>query len=119
MSKPDFDHREKKLEEAIEYFLTQEGGFQKGDLTTFNKELALDTDTLLNFIQTTQPKEWERYSTVYGVTADKAFLDRFCKEVRQLGLIHVLRQGITDRGISPEDVRALEQQGLQVELAPG
>lgn len=99
MSKPDFDHREKKLEEAIEYFLTQEGGFQKGDLTTFNKELALDTDTLLNFIQTTQPKEWERYSTVYGVTADKAFLDRFCKEVRQLGLIHVLRQGITDRGI--------------------
>jgi DeoR/GlpR family transcriptional regulator of sugar metabolism len=26
---------------------------------------------------------------------------------------------ITDRGISPEDVRALEQQGLQVELAPG
>lgn len=99
MSKPDFDHREKKLEEAIEYFLTQEGGFQKGDLTTFNKELALDTDTLLNFIQTTQPKEWEWYSTVYGVTADKAFLDRFCKEVRQLGLIHVLRQGITDRGI--------------------
>jgi len=26
---------------------------------------------------------------------------------------------ITDRGISPEDMRALEQQGLQVELAPG
>lgn len=96
---PDFDHRERKLEEAIEYFLTHEGGYQQGDASTYNKELALDTDILLSFIRSTQPKEWERFNNIYGYSADKAFLDRFCKEVRQLGIIHILRQGITDRGV--------------------
>ncbi len=99
MSKAEFNHREVKLEEAIEHFLTQEGGYQKGDSSSYNKELALDTKTLLSFVQNTHPKEWERYKTIYGSSSDKAFIDRFCKEVRQLGLIRILRQGITDRGI--------------------
>jgi type I restriction enzyme R subunit len=99
MSKAEFNHREVKLEEAIEHFLTLEGGYLKGDPSSYNKELALDTKTLLSFIQATQPKEWKRYGDIYGYSAEKAFLDRFCKEVRQLGLIRILRQGITDRGI--------------------
>ena len=96
---PDFDHREKKLEEAIEYYLTAEGGYTKNSVNLFDKELALEPHTLLTFIRNTQPKEWDRYQTVYGYGSDKAFIDRFCKEVRQVGLIHALRQGITDRGI--------------------
>lgn len=99
MNKAEFNHREIKLEEAIEHFLTQEGGYQKGDPSSYNKDLALDTKTLLTFIQSTQPKEWERYSNIYGYSAEKALVERFCKEVRQLGLIRILRQGITDRGI--------------------
>lgn len=96
---PDFDHREKKLEEAIEYYLTTEGGYIKNGVNSFDKELALEPHTLLTFIRDTQPKEWGKYQTIYGYGSDKAFIDRFCKEVRQVGLIHVLRQGITDRGI--------------------
>ena len=96
---PDFDHREKKLEEAIEYYLTTFGGYAKGDPSEFEKDIALDVGTLINFVQTTQPKEWERYHVAYGGGCEKAFIDRFCKEVKQVGLIHALRQGITDRGI--------------------
>ena len=96
---PDFDHREKKLEEAIEHFLTTEGGYVKGAGDYFNKDHALHAHTLLTFIKNTQPKEWNKYQTIYGSGSEKAFIDRFCKEVRQVGLIHALRQGITDRGI--------------------
>jgi len=95
----DFDHKEKKLEEAIEHYLITEGGYIKGESSSFNRELALDTDTLLTFIKDTQSKEWDRYQTIYGSGSEKAFLDRLCKEVRQVGLIHALRQGITDRAI--------------------
>jgi len=94
----EFDYREKKLEEAVEYYLTSEGGYVKGDPASYNKDLALDPHTLLSFIKTTQPKEWEKYQAVYGDGSEQAFLDRFCKEVRQVGLVHALRQGITDRG---------------------
>jgi|SRR5680860_13770 len=96
---PDFDHREKKLEEAIEHYLTTEGGYIKGGVNSFDKEFALESHTLLAFIKDTQPKEWDKYQTIYGSRSDKAFIDRFCKEVRQVGLIHALRQGVTDRGI--------------------
>ncbi|MDO8549464.1 MAG: type I restriction endonuclease [Ignavibacteria bacterium] len=94
-----FDHREKKLEEAIEYYLTTEGGYVWGNANSFDKQLALNTNTLFAFIKTTQAKEWTRYQAIYGSASEKAFIDRFCKEVRQVGIIHVLRQGITDRAI--------------------
>ncbi|MFZ5945121.1 MAG: type I restriction endonuclease subunit R, partial [Bacillota bacterium] len=95
----DFDHREKKLEEAIEYYLTNEGGYIKGNAASFNKELALDTTTLLTFVKNTQSKEWDKYRTIYGINSEKSFVERLCKVVRQVGLIDVLRRGITDRGI--------------------
>lgn len=95
----DFDHREKKLEEAIEHYLITEGDYIKGVASSFNKELALDTNTLMTFIRNSQPKEWDKYQTIYGSGSEKAFLDRFFKEVKQVGLIHALRQGIKDRGI--------------------
>ena len=61
----------------------------------YNREVALDVDTLISFIKSTQPKSWEKYQVIYGVNSEKAFIDRFCKEVRQVGLLKALRQGIT------------------------
>lgn len=94
----DFNHKEIKLEEAIEHFLTTEGGYVKGDAASFNRILALDTDTLLTFIKTTQSKDWNKYLKISG-KGEKEFIDRLCKEVRQVGIINALRQGITDHGI--------------------
>jgi type I restriction enzyme R subunit len=96
---PDFDHKEAKLEEAIEYYLTTEGGYEKGDGKAFDRELALMPETLLSFIRATQPKKWQKYETIFGGGAEEAFLARFCREVRQIGLIRALRQGIKDHGI--------------------
>ena len=36
---------------------------------------------------------------IYGMDSEKQMIDRFCREVKMVGLLRVLRQGFTDRGI--------------------
>ncbi|GFP77445.1 type I restriction endonuclease subunit R [Clostridium fungisolvens] len=91
--------KEKNFEEAIEEYLITKGGYEKGNPKSFDRELALDKETLINFIKSTQPKKWERYCTVYGTSAEDSFIKRFCKEVSTNGLLKILRKGFKDRGI--------------------
>ena len=51
-----FDYTEKRFEQDIEEFLTTRGGYIKGNPKAFNRELALDVDTFVSFIKTSQPK---------------------------------------------------------------
>ena len=96
---PDFDTREKRFEQDIEASLLTHGGYQKGNPAAFDRERALDTGTFLAFIRASQPKQWERYTGVYGADSERQLIERFCREVRLVGLLKVLRQGFTDRGI--------------------
>ena len=76
------------------------GGYTKGNAKVFDRTAALDIDTLISFVKATQPKSWEKYETIYGTSCKKSFVERFCKEVRSLGLLSVLRHGFKDRGIT-------------------
>ena len=96
---PDFDVKEKRFEQDIEEYLTTYGGYQKGNSVAFNREKALDTGAFLSFIRTSQPKQWERFEKIYGTDSEQQLVDRFCREVKMVGLLKVLRQGFTDRGI--------------------
>ena len=96
---PDFDTREKRFEQDIEASLLTHGGYQKGNPAAFDRERALDTSTFLAFIRASQPKQWERYTGIYGADSERQLIERFCREVRLVGLLKVLRQGFTDRGI--------------------
>ena len=96
---PDFDTREKRFEQDIEASLLTHGGYQKGNPAAFDRERALDTGTFLAFIRASQPKQWERYTGVYGADSERQLIERFCREVKLVGLLKVLRQGFTDRGI--------------------
>ena len=96
---PDFDVKEKRFEQDIEEYLTTYGGYQKGSPAAFNREKALDTGTFLSFIRTSQSKQWERFEKIYGADSERQLIDRFCREVKLVGLLKVLRQGFTDRGI--------------------
>ena len=95
----DFDVKEKRFEQDIEEYLITEGGYEKGNPHKFDRKLALDTETFLKFIKTSQPKQWERYEKIYGTDSEKQVVERFCREVKMVGLLQVLRQGFTDRGI--------------------
>ena len=96
---PDFDVKEKRFEQDIEEYLLTYGGYEKGNPFAFNREKALDTNTFLHFIHTSQPKQWERFEKIYGADSERQIIDRFCREVKMAGLLKVLRQGFTDRGI--------------------
>jgi len=54
----EFDVKEKRFEDDIEANLCSVGGYIKGDPKTFDRKAALDIDTLITFIQTSQPKQW-------------------------------------------------------------
>ena len=96
---PDFDVKEKRFEQDIEEYLTTEGGYQKGSPKTFDREKALDVGTFVSFIRISQPKAWARFEKIYGADSERQLVERFCREVKMVGLLKVLRQGFTDRGI--------------------
>ena len=95
----DFDYKEKRFEQDIEEYLTTKGGYLKGDPAKFDRVIALDRVTFISFIKASQPKQWERFEKIYGTDSEKQIIDRFNREVKMVGLLRVLRNGFTDRGI--------------------
>lgn len=94
------DYKEERFEEDIESFLlSEQGGYHKGTMATYDQERAIDMSTLITFIQASQPKQWERYIRNYKEEAENKLYKRFNEEVETHGLIHVLRHGINDRGV--------------------
>ena len=90
--------KEKNLENDIESYLIS-NGYVKGNQATYDKNKAIDMPVLMSFIQTTQPKMWQRYVNVYGEKAEKQLYTIFQQNVEQNGLVHVLRYGVKDRGM--------------------
>ena len=91
--------KEKNFEEAIENYLITDGGYEKGLPEAFNRATALDEDTFLRFIKTTQPRAWEKHCNNYPVEPEKALLKRLQDEIRDTDLLQVLRHGFKDRGV--------------------
>ncbi|KHE69670.1 type I restriction endonuclease subunit R [Halobacillus sp. BBL2006] len=94
-----FEDTEKRFEQDIETFLLNEGGYVKGDELNYDKERAIDLTQLINFIQETQEKSWLRYQKIYGNEAPSKLYKRLNDEIDTNGLLHVLRYGISDRGV--------------------
>lgn len=91
--------KEKNFEEAIENYLITEGGYEKGIPEHLNRSSALDEDTFINFIKTTQPTEWEKHTRNYPNNPEQALLRRFQEEVSATNILQVLRHGFKDRGV--------------------
>lgn len=127
--------KEKHFEKDIEAFLTSEaGGYLKAtDKESFlhiedgtyqnwgghgyfdNRGKGADIKTLVNFIQTTQPKAWERFDKLYGPdveATEKKFLKVFDDAVDTNGMIHVLKNGFKHRGIQFKVIYFKPESGL-------
>ncbi len=91
--------KEKNFEADIEQSLLHEGGYTQGNLQTYDPARAIDMPVLIRFIADTQPKAWARYQSIYGEQAEKQLYKVFEDSVENYGLIHVLRNGVKDRGI--------------------
>lgn len=93
------DYKEKRLEDDIENFLLSHGGYVKGNIQSYDAGKAIDMGTLIRFIKASQPKQWERYLRNYKEDAENKLYKRLNEEIQNNGLIHVLRNGINDRGV--------------------
>lgn len=128
--------KEKNLEEDIESFLcSPEGGFFKCDDRhsllyvedgTYqmvgggymeHRDRALDAATLVNFIQTTQPKAWDRFERMCNSDSTAKFSKVFNDAVDRLGMVAVLKHGFKHRGIPFKVVFFKPESGLNESAA--
>lgn len=93
------EHKEKRFEQDIESALLKSGEYLKLDPASFDAHKGLNLDVLVEFLKNTQKSTWDRYETIHGENSSKNFYKRLNEEINNNGLIHVLRNGITDRGI--------------------
>lgn len=128
--------QEKNLEEDIESFLcSPAGGFLSCDDRhsllyvedgTYqmvaggymeHRDRALDAATLVNFVQTTQPKAWERFERMCNSNSTAKFAKVFNDAVDRLGMVAVLKHGFKHRGIPFRVVFFKPESGLNESAA--
>lgn len=95
------ENREMRFEQDIETSLTKVGGWEKETFqdSHYDASVGVDVDKLVAFIEQTQPKQWKRYLTIHRGDAKRKLIKRFDEEVNAHGMLHVLRNGIRDRGV--------------------
>ncbi len=86
-------HTEIRFEEAIEYSLIEEGGYLKGNPNDFDKDLALFSKDVIEFLKSSQPTYWKSVHEYYGAKAEDSLLSALSKELDVKGSLFVLRHG--------------------------
>ena len=91
--------KEKGFEEFIEQELAELHKYRVRSNSSYDKNLCMDTELVLEFIQNTQNEAWKKIVEQYGGEAQAKFLARIDDELLSRGLLSVLRDGVTDRGV--------------------
>jgi len=97
-------HNESAFGSAIVAAMTApepEHGWREARPQDYAADLGLDTNELFEFIKESQFDEWYELCTVYGNAdeAERGFARRLDKAIGDDGLLHVLRNGVKDRGV--------------------
>ena len=91
---------EKRFESDIEsYFLSPAGGYTHCE-DSYDPKLGLYKDTLIRFIQDSQPRAWQRFVNMNAVDPERKFCLAFNNACDMDGVLHVLRHGFKHRGVS-------------------
>ena len=97
---PITDTTEKRFEADIESFLVSaEGGYTK-TTDRYDPQSGLYVNTLIAFVQRTQPREWKRFEKICTGEPVKQFIAAFNNACEMNGLLYVLRNGFKHRGIT-------------------
>lgn len=86
-------HTEQHFENEIEHSLLTEGAYQQGFAKDYEKSTALFPADVVVFIQTTQPKLWERLETLFKDKAQEELIKALNQELNIKGSLNVLRNG--------------------------
>lgn len=91
--------KESGFEELIEQELLALHKYQSRLASQYDKDLCMDKELVLDFVQKSQPNEWQKLEEQYGEKLAEKFLVRLDEEISTRGLLSVLREGVTDRGV--------------------
>ncbi len=91
-------HTEATFESSIIEHLCSHG-WTEGHADDFSRDLAFDKTATLNFVQSSQGKEWEKLKQYYREETEAKFIQRLEKELDLRGMLDVIRHGITDSGV--------------------
>lgn len=89
---------ETRFEQDIETSLLNQG-YRKILPTEYDLEKNLFFNVLLEFIKSSQPKEWAKYERTYGSASKEKLYRRLNNEIINRGVLDVLKKGIKDLGI--------------------
>ena len=88
--------KEITFENEIEYSLIENDRYNKGELSNYNREFAIDTAFLFRFLKSSQPREWDKLVDKHGAVVEENFLKKLHKDLDRYGMLHLLRHGIVD-----------------------
>lgn len=91
-------HSEYYFEQEVERSLITDGGYVKGSPKAYDLKRALIPQDALRFIQTTQPKIWQRIAAAYKDDAAEYILNDLVHALDMYGSLAVLRQGFKSFG---------------------
>ena len=91
---------EKRFEDDITSSLLSPAGGYTHNADVYDARLGLFPDTLIRFVQRTQPKAWARFERANPVDAVRKFCLAFDSACEMDGLVSVLRHGFKHRGIA-------------------
>src|ERR1051326_7581797 len=87
-------HREVVLEQHLVSQLVQGQGYVERTPEDYDRALALDKALVLRFVRETQADEWLKLEAQYTTSAEAEFLKQLERNLKQRGVLDVLRQGI-------------------------
>ena len=82
---------EKRFEEDIESFLLSPQGGYTHTTDVYDPAFGLYVNTLISFVQSTQPKEWKRFEASCQSDPVRKFCHAFSNACDKLGLISDLQ----------------------------
>ena len=90
---------ENAFETAIIQSLLDTGGYTEGDAGGYSSELGMFKTEILQFLQSTQSKQWQKLSAIHGGDVENRIIQRLYKEMDLRGSLDVIRNGFVDYGV--------------------
>jgi len=89
---------EKKFEDHIEKYLNSIE-YKSIYYEKYDRTLCLIKDEVLDFIKKTQKDSWKKLQNIYEEDTENKVLNRISSEISRRGVIDVLRNQVSDRGV--------------------
>ncbi len=91
--------KERAFQEVVKDYLVEENGYRQGFNYDYNKELAIDTSCLFNFLESTQEKGMNKLRDIYKTNYRNKVLSNIVENLRTRGSIDVIKHGVKDFGV--------------------